>query len=97
MRVIAKKTLREFWSRHNDCEAALKTWYHEAETSKWKTPSDIKNEFPSASFLQGNRIIFNIKGNHYRLVVKINYDYGIVWIRFIGTHKQYDKIDAKTI
>ncbi|MBK9283825.1 MAG: type II toxin-antitoxin system HigB family toxin [Sphingobacteriaceae bacterium] len=97
MRVIAKKILREFWNRHTDCESQLKSWYYEALKAKWKSPSDIKKEFPSASIIQNNRVVFNIKGNKYRLIVKINYDYSILWIRFIGTHPQYDKIDAKTI
>jgi mRNA interferase HigB len=97
LRVIAKKTLREFWGRHPDCEQQLKSWYQEADAADWKGPRDIKKEYPSASFLGDNRVVFNLKGNHYRLVVKINYDYRMVWIRFIGTHAQYDKIDAKKI
>lgn len=97
MRIIAKKTLREFWAKHVDCEQQLKAWYQEAEGAKWKGPRDIKRDYPGASFLAGNRVVFNIKGNHYRLIVKINYDYGMVWIRFVGTHAQYDKIDATTI
>ena len=97
MRVIAKKILRDFWILHNDCEEQLKSWYNEAEKSNWTMPNDIKSEYPSASILQGNRIVFNIKGNTYRLIVKINYSVGIVWIRFIGTHAEYDKINAETI
>lgn len=95
--VIAKKALREFWLKHSDSEERLKAWHNEAEEANWKTPQDIKNEYPSASILQDNRVVFNIKGNNYRLVVKIYYDFSIVWIRFIGTHAEYDKIDAKTI
>lgn len=97
MRVIAKKTLRDFWSLHADSEQQLKAWYEEAESGNWKNTQDIKLLYPSASFVSGNRVVFNIKGNSYRLIVKINYDYGIIWIRFIGTHAEYDKIDAKTI
>ena len=97
MRVIAKKTLRDFWSKYPDCEQQLKAWYQEAEDANWKGPTDIKRDYPSASIIGDNRIIFNIKGNHYRLIVRINYNYGMVWIRFIGTHKQYDKIDATKI
>ena len=97
MRVIAKKTLRDYWSKHPDCEQQLKAWYQEAEDAKWKSPKDIKRDYPSASVLSGNRIVFNIKGNHYRLIVRVNYDYGMVWIRFIGAHAAYDKIDAKKI
>ena len=97
MRVIAKKTLREFWIRHPDCEQQLKSWYQEAGAADWKSPRDIKKEYPTASILADNRIVFNIKGNHYRLVVKINYGYRMVWVRFVGTHAQYDKIDAEKI
>lgn len=97
MRVVAKSTLREFWIRHIDCEEQLKSWYDEAEKSVWTSPIEIKKEFPSASILPGNRVVFNIKGNTYRLIVNINYKYGLVWIRFIGTHGEYDKIDANTI
>jgi mRNA interferase HigB len=97
LRVIAKKILRNFWIKHNDCESQLKSWFHEAQKANWKNPNEIKKEFPSASILQDNKVVFNIKGNSYRLIVKINYDYKVLWIRFIGTHKQYDKIDANTI
>jgi mRNA interferase HigB len=97
LRVIAKKILREFWETHNDCEQQLSSWFQEAGKSKWSGPNDIKKEYPSASFLAGNRIVFNIKGNKYRLIIKINYDYSMVWIRFIGTHAEYDKIDANKI
>ena len=72
MRVIAKKTLREFWLRHNDCEQQLKAWYDETLKVKWKASKDIKREYPSASFLEGNRVVFNIKGNRYRLTQIIN-------------------------
>jgi mRNA interferase HigB len=97
VRVIAKSTLRTFWTKHKDCEEQLKSWYKEAEEANWKAPKDIKRDYPTASFLPDNRIVFNIKGNKYRLVVKINYDYAIVWIRFVGTHGQYDEINASKI
>lgn len=97
MRVIAKKVLRAFWEKHNDCEDQLKSWYKEAEEADWQIPNDIKIEYPTASFLADNRVVFNIKGNHYRLIVKINYAFSIVFIRFIGTHAEYDKIDATKI
>jgi mRNA interferase HigB len=97
LRVIAKKTLRDFWAKHPDCEQQLKAWFQEALKSQWKKPGDIKKEYPSASFLAENRVVFNIKGNSYRLIVKINYDYQMIWIRFIGTHAEYDKIDANKI
>ena len=97
MRVIAKSTLRDFWKAHPDTEQQLESWYQEADAANWKGPNDIKREYPSASILANNRVVFNIKGNHYRLIVKFNYAYQIGWIRFIGTHAQYDKIDAKNI
>jgi len=97
LRVIAKKVLREFWQRHSDCEQQLKAWFQEASNAEWKTPRDIKKEYPTASFLADNRVVFNIKGHHYRLVIRINYDYQMIWIRFVGTHGEYDKIDATNI
>ena len=97
MRVIAKRTLREFWKKHSGCEEQLKSWYHETENANWQSPNEIKKEYPSASILGNNRVVFNIKGNSYRLVAKLNYGYGIVWIRFIGTHAEYDKIDSTKI
>ncbi|MES2653510.1 MAG: type II toxin-antitoxin system HigB family toxin [Bacteroidota bacterium] len=97
MRVIAKKILREFWIKHRDCKKQLQSWYEETSDSEWKSSRDIKREFPSASVLGDNRIVFNIKGNQYRLIIKINFDYQVVWIRFIGTHADYDKINATKI
>jgi mRNA interferase HigB len=97
LRVIAKKILSDFWAKHPDCEQQLKAWFKESEGTNWKSPTDIKREYPNASILEGNRVVFNIKGNKYRLIVKINYAYQMVWIRFIGTHAQYDKIDATQI
>ena len=97
MRIIAKKILRDFWEAHVNSEQQLKAWYQETSKAEWKNPNEIKKEYPSASFLPDNRVVFNIKGNHYRLIVKVNYDYQMIWIRFIGTHSEYDKIDAKTI
>lgn len=97
LRVIAKKILRDFWQKHSDCEQQLKSWYREAEKGYWKTLNEIKKQYPSASILKDNRIVFNIKGNNYRLIVKANLHYQMIWIRFIGTHKEYDKIDANKI
>jgi mRNA interferase HigB len=97
MRVIAKKILREFWTIHPNCEQQLKSWYQEASNACWLNSNQIKTDYPSASILNDNRIVFNIKGNNYRLIVKINYDYQMIWIRFIGTHAAYDKIDADNI
>jgi len=97
LRIIAKRTLRGFWEKHSDCEEQLKSWYHEAEHASWKTPNDIKKNYPSASIIANNRVVFNIKGNNYRLIIKVNYDYDIIWLRFVGTHAEYDKIDAENI
>jgi mRNA interferase HigB len=97
MRVFARKTLREYWKNHSDSEQALKAWFSEVENSQWKSPADIKKKYPHASILADNRVVFNIKGNNYRLVIKINYDYGQVFISFVGTHADYDKIDATKI
>ena len=97
MRVIAKKILREFWSNHKDSEEHLKTWFKEASKANWKSPTDIKEEYVKASILKSGRVVFNICGNKYRLIVEINYERGWVFIRFVGTHKEYDKVDASKI
>lgn len=97
MRIISRKTLKEFWNKHKNCEQQLKSWFKEAEEAYWNSPKDIKKDYPSASILPENRVVFNIKGNTYRLIVKINCDYGMLWIRFIGTHSEYDKINAEKI
>jgi mRNA interferase HigB len=97
MRIIAIRTLREFWTGHADAEQPLKAWYKEAEESDWSEPADIKGRYPSADILSGNRVVFNIKGNTYRLIVKIHYNRKITYIRFVGTHAEYDKVDATTI
>ncbi|MCZ2460419.1 MAG: type II toxin-antitoxin system HigB family toxin [Chitinophagales bacterium] len=95
--VIAKKILREFWKKHTDCEQQLKAWFQEAAKAEWRNPNEIKTEYPSASIIGNDRIVFNIKGNSYRLIVKINFDYQVVWIRFIRTNSEYDKVNTKTI
>jgi len=97
MRIISKKILREFWEIHADVEQSLKSWHAKVKLSKWKTSNDIKIDYRNASFVTNNRVIFNIKGNTYRLVAAINYDFGIVYIRFVGNHEDYNKIDATTI
>lgn len=97
MRIIAISTLREFWKRHPQAEMPLRAWNHTVSNLQWDAPFDIKTHYPNASILAGNRVCFNISGNKYRLVVQINYHYHIVYIRFIGTHKEYDRIDANTI
>lgn len=94
MRIIAKRTLREFWEKHSDAEAPLLAWYREVEQEEWDTPAKVKEKYRNASILGDKRVVFNIRGNRYRLVVLINYPARIVYVRFIGTHAEYDKIDA---
>jgi len=96
-RVFAKSTLREYWAKHPDSEQYLKTWYDTVMSSNWKSPNDIKKTFIHASILKNNRIVFNIKGNTFRLIAKFNFEKQWVFIKFIGTHVEYDKIDANTI
>ena len=96
-RIFAKSTLREYWEKHADSEQYLKTWYDTAKSSDWKTPNDVKNTYANASVLKNERIVFNIKGNSYRLVAKFNFEKQWIFIRFIGTHAEYDKIDANSI
>jgi mRNA interferase HigB len=97
MRVITKRTLLDFWEKHPDALSPLSAWYAEAVKAQWSTPQDIKLQYKTASFLGDNRVVFNVGGNKYRLIVKINYPYGTVYIRFIGTHAEYDKIKAEEI
>jgi len=96
-RIFAKSTLREYWVIHPDSEQYLKTWYDTAMSSDWKTPNDVKQTYANASILKDNRIVFNIKGNSFRLVTKFNFEKQWIFIRFIGTHTAYNKIDANTI
>lgn len=91
MIVVGIDKLVSFSQKHANSEKALKTWLKSVELSQWKTPQDIKNSYRSADFLADNRVIFNIKGNHYRLVVKVRYVNGIVKIEWVGTHAEYDK------
>jgi mRNA interferase HigB len=97
MRVFAKKILREFWDKQADSEGQLKTWYKEASKANWVSPVDIKSEYPKASIHKYRKVIFNICGNKYRLIVRINYKRGWVFILFIGTHSEYDQIDVDKI
>lgn len=97
MRVIAIKTLRDFWAAYPDSEQPLLAWYDEASKATWNQPADIKAHYANASILKNRRVVFNIKGNDYRLIVAIAYKVGLVYIKFIGTHTQYDAIDAETV
>jgi mRNA interferase HigB len=97
MRIISRKTLREFWGKHTDAQQALQSWYADVKQAQWSSPADIKEMYRSASILTNNRAVFNVKGNRYRIVVTVNYKFEIVYIRFVGTHTEYNKIDATTI
>ncbi len=97
MRIISRHILRDFWEQHSDTAIPLQTWFHDVERATWVSPSDIKAVYRNASFLANNRVVFNIKGNHHRLVVLVVYQHGVVYIRFVGTHEEYDRIDAATI
>ena len=97
MRILSRRTLKEYWTIHSDCKDQLQTWYRETEKSSWKNFNDLKIEYPNASILKDKKVVFNIKGNKYRLIVKINFEYQITWVRFIGTHAEYDKINANEL
>ena len=97
MRIVARRTLRDYWKRHPDAERALRAWFAEAQRADWRGPADVKARYASASFVANNRIVFNVAGNRYRLVVAVRYDARIVFIRFIGTHQAYDDIDAASV
>lgn len=96
-RILAKSTLRAFWEKHPDCEQNLKTWYKTAAEFDWKSQAEVKKTYGNASIVGNNRIVFNIKGNDYRLIVKFNFERSWAFIRYLGTHKEYDKIDTKNI
>ena len=97
MRIISKRTLRAFWERHTDAKELLLAWYREVAKEDWDAPARVKQRYRSASIVGGNRVVFNIKGNDYRLVVKINYPARIVYIRFLGTHAEYDAVDVTEV
>ncbi len=96
-RIIKVSTLKEFWEKHPQAKAPLESWYTEVKGSLWKAPSDVRIFFRTADFIKGDRVVFNIGGNKYRLIVKIEYRIQLIFIRFIGTHSEYDRIDAETI
>jgi len=97
MRIIALRALRDFWDAHPDAEIPLRSWYAAASRAAWRSPADVKAAYRNASFIANNRIVFNVKGNDYRLVVAVHYNRGMMFIRFVGTHREYDRIDASTI
>lgn len=99
MRVIAKSTLMKFWEQpaYRDAQGPLESWYEEALRSKWTSPQEVKSQYGNASICGNNRVVFNIGGNKYRLVVEMQYRAGIAWVKFIGTHAQYDKINVESV
>lgn len=97
MKIISVKTLKDFWEAWPDAEQPLRAWYDEACKAEWKTPADIKAQYRHASILKNRRVVFNIKGNDYRLIVAVAYMRGWIFIKFVGTHKEYDNINAETV
>jgi mRNA interferase HigB len=97
MRVIAKKRLREFWEKHPDAKGRLEAWYHEVKHATWETSSGVKARYPKASIVRGDRVVFSICHNRYRLIVLVKYTFQTVYIRFIGTHAEYDRINAREV
>lgn len=99
MRIIAFRTIREFFENpeHSDSEVSLRAWYHDAKTAEWNNSNELKRQYKNASIVGDGSVVFNIKGNDYRIVVAIDYEFLVIFIRFIGTHKQYDNIETKTI
>ena len=97
MRIIARKTLKDFWADHPDAEEPLKSWFKVAGEADWASPQDVKKLYRNTTVLKDGRVVFNIAGNKYRLVVWINYAYRVVYIRFVGTHKDYDDTDVQTV
>jgi len=97
MRIIAKRTLRAFWQRHPNAKGALAAWQQEVSAASWDGPHEVKQQFRHASILKDSRVVINIAGNKYRLVVKMNYYYQVAYVRFVGTHAEYDQIDAGNI
>ncbi len=97
MRVLSKRKLREFWKRHPDAEQPLAEWYKTVEKADWEAPYQVARTYRSVSIIPGNRLVFNIKGNRYRVVVKVVYEFRRVYVRFVGTHAEYNRIDAAEV
>jgi len=97
MWIIALRTLRDCWQRHPAAQAPLRSWYALASRAEWRTPADVKAAYRNASFIANNRVVFNVKGNDFRIVVAVHYNRGMMFVRFVGTHREYDEIDAATI
>ena len=97
MRIISRKALRDFWTVHADARQMLQAWYADVKRTDWSSPADIKQVYHTASFVANNRVVFNIRGNKYRVIVAVQYQFKIVFIRFVGTHAEYDQVDATTV
>jgi mRNA interferase HigB len=97
VRIIARRALREFWETHADAEPPLRAWYHDVRKADWRSPADVKRVYANASIVADGRVVFNIGGNKYRLVVAVNYRYRMCYVRFIGTHQAYGRIDVATV
>jgi mRNA interferase HigB len=97
MRIISRKTLRVFWEKHADARSVLEAWHADVKHARWQSPADVKRVYRNASVIANNRIVFNIKGNQYRVIVAVQYRHGIVYIRFVGTHQEYDRVDAALV
>jgi mRNA interferase HigB len=97
MRILALSTLREYWEKNPQAKEPLQGWYVDVSRAQWNTPADIRAQFPKASFVANNRIVFNIHGNDYRLVVAVAYRFGMLFIKFVGTHQEYDKVNVATV
>ncbi|WP_191559087.1 MULTISPECIES: type II toxin-antitoxin system HigB family toxin [Brevundimonas] len=97
MNVVARKTLQAFWARHPSAKGPLTSWYDHAKAADWRSPQDVRNDFRSADFVSDNRVVFDIGGNKYRVVVRISYTFKQVLVKFVGTHAEYDRIDVETV
>jgi mRNA interferase HigB len=97
MQVLSLRALRECWERHPQAEKPLRTWYAMVEEASWTGPADVKEQFGTADFVADNRVIFNIGGNKFRLIARVSYSFGRVMVKFVGTHEEYDRVDAETV
>ncbi|WP_420635198.1 type II toxin-antitoxin system HigB family toxin [Candidatus Palauibacter sp.] len=97
MRVIAKRTLRAFWESDPRAEQPLKAWHAVAKKAEWSSPADVKVAYGNASIVGNDRVVFNIGGNRYRLIIRFDYSCGIAFVRFVGTHAEYDEVDATEV
>lgn len=97
MRIISRRALREFWEVHRDAEEPLRSWHRRVKREEWDTPADVKARHPTASIVGNGRVVFNIRGNAYRLIVKVDYRLHRVYVRFVGTHREYDRVNAREV